>query len=128
MLRNLQKQGTVTIADSAATSGAIEIPVGYAIGAVDVPDSWTAADLGFSISTDGGTTFRDLYAGSGTTTARLRCTGVPTSGGGFILVPIILHELALGMKVKLTSINTASNADANQTGAITLTVWVGRAN
>lgn len=127
MLRNLQKQGSVIIADGAAISGALEIPVGFALGIIEVPTSWTAADLGFQLSTDGGTTFVDLYAGSGTTTSRFRLTGIPTGGASLQLVPGIF-EIGLGMQVKLTSINTASNADANQTGAITLGIWVGRVN
>ena len=128
MLRAIHLLGTVTILDGAAVSGAIEVPPRHSIAMVHVPTSWTGADLGFQISTDGGTTFVDVYSGVGTTTSRLRCTGIPTGGASFQLAPDIMHELGLGQKVKLTSINTASNADVNQTGDITLTVWIGAVN
>jgi hypothetical protein len=129
MLRNLQRHQTpVVIAINTAVSNAIEIPLGFAIGAVEFPSAWTSADLGFQFSTDGGTTFADVLDGAGTTTAFLRCTGVPTAAVSFVLVPIKLHELSLGIQVKFTSINVASNAAVNQAAARTLTCWVGRAN
>lgn len=116
------------IANNAAVSQAIEIPVGYGIAAVEFPAAWTGADLGFQFSTDGGTTFVDVLSGSGTTTSFLRITGIPTGAVSFALVPIILHELGLGIKVKLTSINVASNAAVNQAAERTLGLWIGRVN
>ena len=128
MLRNLQKQGTVVIANGAAISGALEIPVGYALAGIVSPSAWTAADIGFSFSTDGGTTFVSLSGPTGTTTSFQRITGIATAAAQWNVVPIILHELALGIQVKLTSINVASNADVNQGAARSLDIWVGRAN
>lgn len=125
MLRNIQKIGTVTIADGAAVSDALAVPEGFGLALVGVPTSWTAADLGFAFATDGSTTFVDLYTGVGTTLSRLRMTGIPTASASLVIIPGIL-EMGLGFSVKVTSIAVASNADENQVGAITLTLWAGR--
>lgn len=124
MLRQIQKIGTVTIANGAAVSDAIVIPAGFSVVLVEVADSWTSADLGFALALDG-TNFIDVYSGSGTTVARFRVTGVPTAAASIQIVPG-LFEIPHGVSMKLTSINTASNADANQSGAIILGVWIGR--
>lgn len=125
--RDLHILGTVTILDGAAVSDAIAIPAGYAIAGIGVADSWSTADLGFKVDTGGGT-YVDVYAGVGTTVARARLTGVPTSGPVFVGVPqAVLNFLPLGCNVKLTSITTTDNTDANQTGNIVLTVWIARA-
>jgi len=126
-MRDFHLLGTVTIADSAAVSDAIAIPAGYTVAAVDVAASWTAADLGFQFSTDGGTTFVDVWSGIGTTTARSRLTGVPATAAFIPLPKAIFNELALGTSVKVTSINAASNADVNQSGVATVRIWVARA-
>lgn len=125
-MRDLHKLGSVTIPDTAAVSDAIQIPAGYAIVAVDVDASWTAADLGFQISTDGGTTYVDVWSGVGTTTSRSRLTGIPTTAA-FVVVPqVTLGFCTPGTFVKITSINAASNADAAQTGAVSARIWVAR--
>lgn len=124
MLRQIQKAGNVVIADGAAISAAIIVPPNYSLVLIEVPTSWTAADMGFAIALDG-TTFVDVYTGVGTTVARFRMTGIPTGGASIQLVPG-LFEIPVGAEIKLTSINTASNADANQSGDITLGVWIGR--
>ena len=125
-LKDFHKLGTVTIADGVAVSDAIEIPAGYCIAALDFADSWTAADCGFQISTDGGTTYVDVYSGVGTTTARARVTGVIATVSMVLVPSTVLRDLAIGCKVKLTSINAASNADLNQTGIATVRVWVAK--
>lgn len=129
-VRSIQKQGSVVIANGAAVSDAIEIPVGFVIVGIEVGDAWTAADIGFQISTDGGTTYMDVYSGLGTTTARARLTGIVaatwTAVGGDAGTSSPMRQFGLGVKVKLTSINTASNADVNQGADRTLGVWVGK--
>ena len=125
-MRDFHKLGEVTIADSAAVSDTIQIPAGYCIAAVDVDASWTAGDIGFAISTDGGTTFVDVWSGVGTTTARSRLTGTPTSAAFNIVPRTVLNDLPLGTHVKLTSINAASNADLNQTGEVKARIWVAK--
>lgn len=126
MLRNFQKLGTVTIASGAAVSGAIEVPMGYALAAIQIPDVWDAADITFQVCTDGASTFRALSGPTGTSTSFTRITGVAVST--ICLVPIVLHELGMGMKVKLVSTNVASNANVNALQDDVLTVWVGRCN
>lgn len=129
MLRNLQKLGTVTIAnDGTGLSTAIEVPMGYALAAIVTPSTWTAADIGFQFSYDGGTTFLHVNGPTGTTTSFTRITGVTTNAAQWNLVPIIIHELGLGIKVKITSINTASNAVVDQAASRSLDVWAGRVN
>lgn len=133
-MRDFHKLGTVTIANGAAVSGAIAIPAGYSIQAVEVPSAWTAADIGFQISTDGGTTFINVYSGIGTTVARARVTGVPTAESTMQMVGAdagtssIFRNLAINAQVKVTSINTASNADVNQGGARVLGIWIATAD
>lgn len=126
-MRDLHKLTEVTIADMAAASGSFSVPPGYAVVAVDVDASWTTADLGFQICTDGSSTFVDIYAGVGTTTARARCTGVPATAA-FVLVPqAVLNYMPVGGLMKITSINAASNADLTQTGAVNARIWIARA-
>ena len=127
-MRDLHAIGSVTIADGAAVSGAIAIPAGYAVVAIAVPDSWTASmDMGFQVNTTG-STYVDVFSGVGTTVARARLTGIKTDGANFVIVPqAVLNFIPLGCNIKLTSINAADNTDGNQTGAISPTVWVARA-
>ena len=126
-LRNIQKQGTFAIANGAAVSDALEVPVGFAIAAIEFPSAWTAADLGFQISTDGGTTFLDVIdPANAAATSFARIVGIPTAAVSIGLSPRALHDLALGIKVKVTSINTASNAAVNQGAARAPILWVGR--
>lgn len=124
-MRDIQKLGTVTILNGAAVSDAIVIPSGYGLVMVGIPTSWTAADLGFKFTMDGGTTFVDLFTGVGTTVSRLRVTGIPTASASLVVVPGIL-EIGFGVSIKVTSIDVASNADANQTGDIAIDIWIGR--
>jgi len=130
-VRSIQKAGNVVIANGAAVSDAIEIPVGFVIVGIETPSAWTAADLGLQVCVDGALSFLDVYSGLGTTTARARATGIVastwTAFGGDAGTSSFVRNLGLGVKIKLTSINTASNADVNQGADRVLGVWIGKA-
>jgi hypothetical protein len=51
---------TATISSGASLSAAVPINQMVVVGLI-MPDAWTAADLTFAVSSDGGATFRDLY-------------------------------------------------------------------
>jgi len=127
MIRNLQKlDSNFTIANGAAVSDALEIPVGYVLAALEFPSAWTGADAGFQFSTDGGTTFLDvLDPVRAAATSFARVLGIPTGAVSFGLTPRSL-EIGLGIKVKLTSINTLSNAGVNQGAERLVRGWIGK--
>jgi len=54
------KEVTATIASAASLSGAVELK-GADVLRISMPAAWTAADLTFQVSDDGGTTFRNVY-------------------------------------------------------------------
>ena len=53
-------QDIAVIAEGTSQSDAIRKP-GYHIVGIIMPAAWTAADLTFQVSDDGGTTFRNVY-------------------------------------------------------------------
>ena len=112
---------TLTIANNAAVSGAVDMLFGERIVAVETPATWTAADIVFQISRDG-TTFVDLKDITGTL---LRCTTIATGAAELRSITNDLTALDLPFgptKFKLRSCNTGSAADVNQGGARVL--WV----
>ncbi len=145
MLRNLsicrtnaKPAGTVTILVTATISDAIEIPAGYACAGIQFPAVWDAADLGFQVSTDGGTTFIDILDPNrvNTTTQlvaapnNMRISGIPTGAVSFGLTPVPFHEIGLGMQMKFTVLTPAD--DTRFAGGVAaqrvLTIWIGRPN
>lgn len=54
------KELTATIANAGNLSDAVELK-GFSILRIAMPADWTAADLTFQVSDDGGTTFRNMY-------------------------------------------------------------------
>jgi len=54
------KEVTATIAGSESLSDAVELG-GHSVLRIAMPAAWTAADLTFQVSDDGGTTFRNVY-------------------------------------------------------------------
>lgn len=54
-----------TIANGAALSATVELADNEQVAAVIVPSSWTAANLTFQVSVDGGTTWSELHNASG---------------------------------------------------------------
>ena len=54
------KELTATIAINTSLSAAVELK-GHSVLRIAMPGTWTAADLTFQVSDDGGTTFRNVY-------------------------------------------------------------------
>jgi len=117
---------TATIANGAAVSDAISLINGERITGVIVPSAWTAADIGFSVSVDG-TTFYEVADVTRTTagTSEARIINVVTNAAAFYAVPAVM-DLEFGGFVKLTSVNTANNADVNQGAARSLIVTISK--
>ena len=54
------KEIQATILNTASLSAAVELD-GHSVERIIMPAAWTAADLTFQVSDDGGTTFQNLY-------------------------------------------------------------------
>jgi len=54
------KEQTATILNGASLSDAVELK-GHSVLRIAMPAAWTAADLTFQVSDNGGTTFRNVY-------------------------------------------------------------------
>ena len=54
------KEIQATILNTASLSAAVELG-GHSVERIIMPAAWTAADLTFQVSDDGGTTFQNLY-------------------------------------------------------------------
>jgi hypothetical protein len=148
MLRNLaicktaaNPNGTVVIAINTFLSGSIEIPAGYACAGVQFPATWDVADLGFQVSTDGGTTFLDILDPNRVVSTTqlvvtpnfMRISGIPTAAVSFGLTPVPFHEIGLGMQMKFKALTPADDTHFDSGGggvaaARTLTIWIGRPN
>ncbi len=136
MLRELHLQGTVTILNGTSVSStAIYIPVANAIAAIQTPGAWTAADIGFQLSQDGGAVnFMDILDPNRVVSTTqltvapnfLRVNGIPTGAAGFGLTPLPFHEVGIGTLILLTSLNVISDARVAQAADRVLSVWVGR--
>jgi hypothetical protein len=100
----------VTIANGAALSE--EFYMGdHIVGLVHVPDSWTAANIGFKISPTSGGTF---VVAKDDTGVPIQISTVNTTTGAAYAIPT---KLAGASYVKIWSKNTtaATETDANQT-------------
>lgn len=70
-----------TIPNGAALSNAINLPQDTAVVGVVMPAGWTAANLTFQMSPDGGATWREVTKVDGT------AYQLTVAGGQFVLVP-----------------------------------------
>jgi hypothetical protein len=115
---------TLTIANNAAVTDAINLKPGERLIAVKTPSGWTAADLCLQLSDDGGTTFFDCVDIGGTL---LRLTAIALAAVELRVFADDVNPISapLGPLVcRLRSVNTASAADVNQGGARTVKVVV----
>jgi len=71
----ISSTATATIANGASLSAAIFLGEGVLVG-IQMPAAWTAADLTFQVSVDGGTTWVDLHDDGG---AEIKITS-PSAG------------------------------------------------
>lgn len=114
---------SLTIANGAAVSSAVWLAYGERIAIVKTdPDGWTAADICFQVSDDGGTSYDDL---TDITDALIRITNVDQDQMRAIADDLNNVSFPLGANpIKLRSVNTASEADVNQGAARTLRVFL----
>lgn len=112
---------SVTIANNAATSTAFPLGHSRVVGVI-VPSAWTAADISFEIEHPSGTWVKVVNRAG----ALYKLTGVATAASEYQLVSgdanqadVIITGPGDG---RIVSTNTASEADANQGAARTLTV------
>lgn len=102
---------TATIANGASLSGAVDLK-GYGLLAIQMPAAWTAADLTFQASADGGTAFADVYDDNGAEVQK------PAAANRYILVN---QPLPYGVdRIKIRS--GTSGTPVNQGAARTLTL------
>lgn len=106
-------KSTLTIADGAAISQALWMG-SWAGGYVLIPDSWTAANMGFQVSEAEAGTFAILRDESG---SPVQISGILTTGARAYALPAELFG-ALWVKLWSKSTTAATETDANQTGAI----------
>lgn len=108
----------VTIANGASLSGSINLngltdaPHGLRLFGIVMPAAWTAANLTFQASFDGGTTYVDMYDYNG-----LEVVATASTSRLIVLDPVVFASIPL---LKIRS-GTAASA-VNQGGDRTLTL------
>lgn len=114
--RNPSAIRTVSIASGQAVSSGA--PCSAARGLmVEIPAAWDAADIGFDLTIDG-TTWMPLRNEIG---QRVRIRGIVVSN--LFVAGAELWALQAVAQVRLVSLNTASDANANQSAARTLRLF-----
>jgi hypothetical protein len=71
----------VTIASGESLSEAVDLGQGESLVGIQMPGTWTTADLTFAGSIDGGRTFGNIYDGNGTSETEVT---VPADAGQVI--------------------------------------------
>jgi len=105
---------TFTIPNNTAVSNSVDFAFGERIALLETdPSAWTAGDICFQISRDG-TNFLDI---TDITDVLVRVTNVAAAQMRAIADDLNNISFPLGAhKVRLRSVNTASEADVNQGG------------
>jgi hypothetical protein len=67
MIRNSNSLRPAVVANGASLSGVVAVDLDQYLVAIEMPTTWTAANLTFQVSVDG-TTYRNLYNNSGSET------------------------------------------------------------
>lgn len=106
---------TVTIVNATSLAAAVQLPPEWRPIAIVTPAAWTAANLSFQVSHDGGTTFNDFYDDGGNEVL------VTASASRFIALPPRIFAGVTNIKVR----SGTSAVPVNQGGTRTL-VLVGR--
>jgi hypothetical protein len=89
MAQNDEYTIDITIADSATTSSALEIPHGYYLAAISKDNTLdTSTAITFTVSVDGGTTYRVLNDTAG---SAISYTVVAATAGAMTLPPTIFY-------------------------------------
>lgn len=108
----LTSTASATIANGAALSGAVCLGE-KALVALQMSASWTAADVTFQVSDDGGTTWAELLDDTGTAIS----ITLPTAGNRLVLASGLFASVSF-LKVR----SGTSGSPVNQGGARTLTL------
>ena len=109
---------TATIANGASLSNAVNLPVkgflGCRLFGIVMPAAWTAANLTFQVSVDGGTTYVDMYDATGD-----EVEAVASTSRYIALLP---DALAAVTKIKIRSGTAATpvNQGGNRTIGLVL--------
>lgn len=98
----------VTIANGGTQSGAIDMR-GHVITGIAMPAAWTAADLRFEASVDGGTTWQQIAGDDGNDVQIVAAT-VANLVGNFLTNKAILEQIAAAPMIRLVS-SVAQGAD-----------------
>ena len=110
---------TATIANGASLSNAVNLPVkgflGCRLFGIIMPSAWTAANLTFQVSVDGGTTYQNLYDDSG---VEIICVAAASTTIVF-RDPTIFSSIAL-LKVRSGTAATPVNQGGNRTIGLVL--------
>jgi len=88
--------------------------------AVDVPASWTSADLAIELSDDASTSLGLLRDDTGEIVRTV--VNSTTPAGRYVVKPAAAWATGAGVYFRLVSVNVASEAAVNQGGARSLTV------
>lgn len=123
--------GTLTISNGAADSSNLQIPnvANYEKIAFLIPSAWTAADLKFQVSFDGGTTWVDVATAAA---AVIKLTSIPTAQSILLYAPVdaggndylaALFRAFPNAYFQVVSINTGTGADENQGAARTIKMF-----
>ena len=112
------KPSTVTIASGASLSDAIDLSgkevvlSGLRLLAIEMPAAWTAADLTFQASMDGGTTYTNMYNADGDEIT------VTAAASRFIVLDPATFCAVTNIKIR----SGTSASAVNQVDAVTLTL------
>lgn len=109
----------VVIANGEADSASIDMsdqpPRGIA---VLVPGAWTAADIGFEVSSDDST----WYPLQNDTGGLVKITGITTDAAGYYVAPAGTWAIGGWQYMRLNSLDTGDETAENQGAARTMTV------
>jgi len=103
---------TVTITSGQSVSELVNLEAKQLLGiGVVVPATWTAADIGFEVSSDGGSTWIPVYNAEG---ERVLITGIDISAQRLYIAPAEAWVIGAFKHVRLVSLNTSTGAAVNQ--------------
>jgi hypothetical protein len=105
----------VTIPNGTADSNAIKFKDGFVIG-VEFPAAWTAANLGFEVSSDEGTTYVDTYDDDG----EIR----KDQAGASRTILFLNRPVPIPGYIRAKSIANADGADVNQAADRVLKLYI----
>lgn len=113
--KNLRNSKTLTIAINAAISDAYDVGAYGGRGfAIQIPAVWTAANIGFDVSSDK-STWIPLYNDVG---SRVKITNVPTGLAVELIAPPEAWAIGASQWMRLVSVDTTGDtATTNQAAA-----------